>query len=164
MGSVICALPTDYSKADMVYRTVAVCCLSRWVMSDSFTTPWTVAHLAPLSMGFPRQEYWIRLPFPSPGDLPDLGIKPMSSALPGRFFTAEPPGKPVQVYMYMITLHKVVMSFQLGDSPSIPGLRKQAAMFRKSTRQRAGHYHQQKMKAFHLTAHKDWNAASILWA
>ena len=43
---------------------------------DSFTTPWPAAHQVPLSMGFPRQEYQSRLPFPSPGDLPDLGIKP----------------------------------------------------------------------------------------
>ena len=42
-------------------------------------TPWTVAHLAPLSMEFPRQEYWSGLPFPSPGDLPDPGIKTRSS-------------------------------------------------------------------------------------
>ena len=41
-----------------------------------FATPWTVAHQAPPSMGFSRQEYWNGLPFPSPGDLPDLGIKP----------------------------------------------------------------------------------------
>ena len=46
-----------------------------------FATPWTVAYQAPLSMGFPRQEYWSGLPFPSPGDLPDPGIKPRSLAL-----------------------------------------------------------------------------------
>ena len=50
-------------------------------MSDSFGTPWTVAHLASLSMGFPRQEYWSGLPFPSPGDLPDPRIEPVSPAL-----------------------------------------------------------------------------------
>ena len=51
---------------------------------------------APLSMGFPRQEYWSGLPFPSPGDLPDLGIEPVSPAslrIAGGFFTADPPGK-----------------------------------------------------------------------
>ena len=51
-----------------------------------------VAHQAPLSMGFPRQEYWSRLPFLSPGDLPDPRIKPaslISPALAGRFFTNE---------------------------------------------------------------------------
>ena len=57
-------------------------------------TPWTVAHQARLSMGFSRQEYWNGLLFPSPGDLPDPGIKPASHALAGRFFTTEPPGKP----------------------------------------------------------------------
>ena len=46
-----------------------------------FATSWTVTHLAPLSMGFPRQEYWSGLPFPSPGDFPDPGIEPSSSAL-----------------------------------------------------------------------------------
>ena len=46
-----------------------------------FATPWTVAYQAPLSMGFSRQEYWSGLPFPSPGDLPDPGIKPGSPAL-----------------------------------------------------------------------------------
>ena len=51
-------------------------------MSDSFVTPWTVAHQAPLSMGFSRQEYWSGLPFPSPGDLPDPGIEPESPASP----------------------------------------------------------------------------------
>ena len=59
-----------------------------------FVTPRTVACQAPLSMGFLRQEYWSRLPFPSPGDLPDSGIKPTSPALAGGFFTTEPPGKP----------------------------------------------------------------------
>ena len=64
-------------------------------MSDSFVTPWTVACQAPLSMEFPRQDYWGGLPFPSPWDLPDPGIEPMSPALAGRFFTTEPPGKPM---------------------------------------------------------------------
>ena len=50
-------------------------------MPNSFTTPWIIALQVPLSMGFPRQEYWSVLPFPSPGDLPDPGIKPTSSAL-----------------------------------------------------------------------------------
>ena len=63
-------------------------------MSNSFVTPWTIAHQAPLSMGFPRQEYWSGLLFPSSGDLPDPGIKLMSPALAGEFFTAEPARKP----------------------------------------------------------------------
>ena len=54
-----------------------------------------VAHQAPLSIGFPRQEYWSRLPFPSPGDFLDPGIEPTFRALVGRFFITEPPGKPI---------------------------------------------------------------------
>ena len=59
-----------------------------------FATPWTVAHEAPLSMEFSRQEYWSRLPFSTPGDLPDPAIEPTSLAFPalaGRFFTTVPP-------------------------------------------------------------------------
>ena len=56
-----------------------------------FATPWTVAIQAPLYMEFSKQEYWSALPFPPPGHLPDLGIKPMSPALAGRFFTTESP-------------------------------------------------------------------------
>ena len=52
-----------------------------------FVISWTIAHQAPLSMGFSRQEYWSGLPFPSPGDLPDPEMEPVSPALAGRFFT-----------------------------------------------------------------------------
>ena len=58
-----------------------------------FATPWTVALQAPLSMGFSKQEYWSGLLFPSPGDLPDPGVKTVSPALAGEFFTSVPPGK-----------------------------------------------------------------------
>ena len=63
-----------------------------------FVTPWTAARQAPLSMGSPRQEYWFRLPFPSPEDLPDPGNEPKSlgsPALASRFLTIVPPGKPI---------------------------------------------------------------------
>ena len=56
--------------------------------------PWTVAHQAPPSMGFSRQEYWSGLPFPSPGDLPEPGIEPKSPASEADTLTSEPPGKP----------------------------------------------------------------------
>ena len=56
------------------------------VVLDSLVTPWTVACQSPLSMGFPRQEYWSGLPFPLPGDLPHPGIEPASLAWAGRFF------------------------------------------------------------------------------
>ena len=62
-----------------------------------FGTPWTVALQAPLSIGFPIKEYWSGLPFPSPGDLLDPGIEPTSPALADRFFTLEPPGKPLEL-------------------------------------------------------------------
>ena len=62
-----------------------------------FSTSWRVARQAPVSMRFPRQEYWSGLPFPSPGNLPNPGMDPTSLASPslaGGFFTTEPPGKP----------------------------------------------------------------------
>ena len=59
-----------------------------------FATPWTVAHQAPLSMEFSRQEYWSGYPFPSPGDLPNSGIEPRSPALQADTLLSEPPGKP----------------------------------------------------------------------
>ena len=64
-----------------------------------FATPWTIALESPLSMGFPRQEYWSGLPFPPLGDLPNPGIEPMSSEFPvlqADSLLAEPLGKPRQ--------------------------------------------------------------------
>ena len=66
------------------------CTLSRFSHVRLCVTPWTVALQASLSMRFSGQEYWSGLPFPSPGDLPDPGIKSeslISLALAGRFFT-----------------------------------------------------------------------------
>ena len=65
-------------------------------MSNSFATLWTVAHQAPLSMGFSRQEHCSGLPFTSSGDLPDAGIGPRCPVMTGGFFTTEPPGKPTR--------------------------------------------------------------------
>ena len=59
-----------------------------------FATPWTVAYQAPPSMGFSRQECWSGLPLPSPGDLPNPGIKPGSPSLQEDALPSEPPGKP----------------------------------------------------------------------
>ena len=68
------------------------CCYCS-VVSYTFATPWTIACQVPLSMGFPRQQFWSGLPFPSPGDLRNLGIKPASPAWAAAFFPTEPPGK-----------------------------------------------------------------------
>ena len=65
-----------------------------------FATPWTVAHQAPLSLGFSRQEYWSWLSFPSPGDLPNPGIERTSPELAGRFFTTDPN------YMFLVVKRK----------------------------------------------------------
>ena len=61
-----------------------------------FATSWTAAYQAPPSMGFSRQEYWSRLPFPCPGDLPNPGIKPRSPTLQADALLSEPPGKLVE--------------------------------------------------------------------
>ena len=64
-----------------------------------FVTPWTLTCQAPLSMEFSRQEYWSRLPFPSPGDLPAPGIELGSPALQADSLTFELPGKPYFMHM-----------------------------------------------------------------
>ena len=77
-----------------------VCVLSYFSCVQLFTTPWTVAHQAPLSMGSSRREYWSGLPCPPPGDLPDPGIK-LSCTISPEFqadsLPTEPPGKPIYV-------------------------------------------------------------------
>ena len=65
-----------------------------------FATPWTIAHQALPSMGFSRQEYWSGLPFPSPGDLPDSGIKPGSPALQADTLPSKPPGPPISTFIF----------------------------------------------------------------
>ena len=71
-------------------------------MSDSLATPCTVVPLAPVSIGYPKPEHWSGLPFPSPGDLPDPGIKPMSLTSPmlaGGFFTTSTTWEALKVYI-----------------------------------------------------------------
>ena len=83
-----------------------MCVLSHLVASDS-ATPWTAACQAPLFMGFSRQEYWSGLPCPSPGDLPNPGIKPESPALREDSLLSEPPGKsPSGVYIHLDSIFK----------------------------------------------------------
>ena len=68
-------------------------------MSDSSVTPWALACQGPLSMGFARQEYWNGLSFPSPGDLPDLGIKSKSPALQVDSLPLSHLGNPLYIYI-----------------------------------------------------------------
>ena len=85
---------------------VCVCvCARACTQSANSETPWTVACQAPLPMEFSRQEYWSGLPFPSPGDLSNPGIKPtsfVSLALADRFFTTLPPGKPLTLLRWCL--------------------------------------------------------------
>ena len=76
---------------------VSACVLNRFCCVSLFATLWAVTHQAPLSMGLFWQEYWSGLPCPSPGDLPNPGIKstsPASPALQADPIPTEPPGKP----------------------------------------------------------------------
>ena len=87
----------------MFYVNYVCVCVCAPVVSDS-VTPWTISCQAPLSMEFSRQKYWSGLSFPSPGDLPNPGIKPVSLACPalaGRFFTTESPGKHIICQLYL---------------------------------------------------------------
>ena len=82
-----------------------------------FATPWTVAYQAPLSMGFSRQGYWSGLPFPSPGDLPDPGIKPRSPTLQAEALPSEPPGKPIySLTTYLFILNCFCLRKSLGKA------------------------------------------------
>ena len=101
--------PNKNLKKDVRYKHTPVhiyMCVYVWSLShvQLFETPWTIAFQTPLSRGFSRQEYWSGLPFSPPGNLPNPGIKPMSPALAGGFFTTEPPGKPVSTYIHTDTM------------------------------------------------------------
>ena len=93
-------------------------------MSDSFSFLWTIAGQAPLSMGFPRQEYRSGLPFLSPGDLPDPGIEPQSPALQTDSLPSEPLWKPyththTHTHTHHIFIHSSVDE-HLGSSHVLP--------------------------------------------
>ena len=92
---------SDYESNAFRYFTI-VCAqlLSCTVLS---ATPWTVAHQAPLSMGFPRQEYWSGLPFHSPEDLPNPGSNPCLRHWQANSLPSELPGK----LHFIIRLHKI---------------------------------------------------------
>ena len=75
------------------YAAIDCCCFVAKLCLTLCNPMNCIAHQTPLSMGFFRQEYWITLPFPSPGDLPDPRIESTSPGFAGGFFTTEPPGK-----------------------------------------------------------------------
>ena len=86
---------------DLVFHFLSSIRLWKWshsLGSKLFATPWTVAHQAPPSMEFRRQEYWSGLPFPSSGDLPNPGIEPKSPTLQTDASPSELPGKPPLSY------------------------------------------------------------------
>ena len=76
--------------------SLGTCVLSHFSHVQLFATPWTVAHQAPRSMGFSRQEYWGGLPFRSPGHLPNPGVKPGFLALQAGSLSSEPLGKSIK--------------------------------------------------------------------
>ena len=86
---------SDFSMLICLTLTINLCGGSGLVAKTCPTleTSWTVARQASLSMGFPRQEYWSWLPFPSPGDLPNPGIEPRAPTLQADSLPIEPPGK-----------------------------------------------------------------------
>ena len=90
---------TQHPSILTFFKTIGeyCCCLVAKSCLTLFENPWTVAHQALLPIGFPSQEYWSGMPFPSPGDISDPEIKLVSPALVGRFFTTEPPECPGQL-------------------------------------------------------------------
>ena len=100
-------------KVSLVLYAQLLCGL--WLIA----TPWTVAHQAPLSMGFSRQEYWSGVPFPPPGHLPNPGIEPSfpeSPALAGRFFTTESPRHMVRWFLVHVWSHHTDFSERIWNT------------------------------------------------
>ena len=97
-----------FSKVPYLYKeyhlNLHLCVQSHFSSIGLFATLWIAAYQALLSMGFSRQEYWSGLPFPSPGDLPNPGIKPRSPTLQADTLTSVPPGKQMKVAQLCLTL------------------------------------------------------------
>ena len=90
-GETLGAKPSDPASGALSVETRQATNRSEitYIVSHFLVTPWTVARQTPLSMGFPRQEYWSRLPPPSPGDLTDLGIEPRYLVFPVVMYGCE---------------------------------------------------------------------------
>ena len=102
-------LRTNHLKHTLVHLELRSCACSVISIMSNSVTLWTVAHQAPLPMGFSRQEYWIGLPCPPSGDLPNPGIKlasPKSPALAGRFFTTSATSSTEINRLHMLSLLK----------------------------------------------------------
>ena len=106
-----CMLHTLFFRALGILIMLLSLLFSHSVVFNSFMTPWTVAHQASLSIGFPREEYWIGLPISSPGDLPDPGIEPRSPALAGRVFTTESLGKPELLLFFNFNWRLITLQY-----------------------------------------------------
>ena len=103
-------------RCPSIGRWFNICCYTSTVAVVhlyvvSFVTPWTVARQAPLSLEFTRQEYWSGFPFPSPGDHPDIGIKPSSPALQVDYSPLCPQGSPYPYYS-AITQNELLVDAQ----------------------------------------------------
>ena len=115
---------------------VLICFRHVWL----FATLWTAACQTPQSMEFSRQEYWNGLPFPSPGDLPDPGIEPlslMSPALAGRFFTTSTAWEAQGLYNFHTTAEYssiwVPIGYKPGNTGTYPGAER-CKIFQKDTK------------------------------
>ena len=102
---------TAWMQMYLLYITWMYLSVSLSVVSSS-ATPRTVAHQAPPSMGFPRQEHWRGLPFPSPDDLPDPGTEPWSPTLQPDSLLFEPQGTP-RIYMYFIYIYVTIIKYHI---------------------------------------------------
>ena len=103
--------PFQVAFQGMAHNFIELCKPLHWFseglvtkLCPTLVTPWIVVCQAPLSMGFPRQEYWSGLPFPSPGDLANPGIVPRSSALQADSLPTELPGKQ-RVFIYLFIFY-----------------------------------------------------------
>ena len=92
--SVLCLITETQIKTTIRHHYTTIGGSGDLIAKLTLATPWTIAHQAPLSMAFPRQECWNGLPFPSPEDLPNPWIKPGSPTLQAYSSLFEPPGKP----------------------------------------------------------------------
>ena len=99
------------------------CCCLVVQSCPTLVTPWTEACQAPLSMGFPKQECWSRLPFPSQGDLPHSGMESTSPDNARGFFTTEPPGKPSGQALFLSIFLPLVPTLPASCCLCLPTLR-----------------------------------------